>query len=205
LPLIVALILAVLAVASASVINGAVALSIALPEDAALAQIDATAATGATEVVDPTAARASRVRAMSRTQYVDGILGRNLFDSTAIGKAGVDGGEEFTDLNFKLIATIVAEPTTFSSALIAENGRESSALGYGIGDKLMDAEVVAIEQKRVTIRRADGQIQYLGIEEGAEERAPERAATSEEPAEGGEEGITQISETHYAVDRSVVD
>ena len=110
------------------------------------------------------------------------------------------GGQ--TDLRVVLLATLVAEPEVYSSALIAEDGRDAHALGYGLGDWLLDeAEIIGIEQKQVKLRRKDGEIEYLAMEEEAPKRStrPSKKTDSDE-----EDGITKDGEK-IIVERSVVD
>jgi hypothetical protein len=150
---------------------------------------------------------ASKPRPRSKSQYVDEILGRNIFDHENMGSKagpGTPGGSVITDLKLRLVATLVAEPATFSSALIvASDEKDAVANGYGIGAKLEDATVVAIEKRQVKLKRGDGSIELLVMdEEDAPVRTASRAPTGDDDED---DGIEQLGENKYAVDRSVVE
>lgn len=144
-------------------------------------------------------------RALSRDAYITPILRRNMFDSAAVNSLSAAGGEEssLTDLNLTLLATVVASPDIYSSALIADGGRGGKPLGYGIGDKLPggDGVIVSIEQKRVLIRRASGREEYLemGGGQGVKPAPVADAAPGEE-----EEGITREGDK-VIIERKVID
>jgi type II secretion system protein C len=165
-----------------------------------------------TERPEPTPEPApSRGGGVGKDTYLSAILRRNIFDSTKVGveAAGAteEGGLTISDLQVQLVATIVAEPAEYSSALILDNASKNT-VGYGIGDKLEDAEVVAIEQRKVTIKRGNGTLEVLTMES---EQKEETTASSDAPAPvtGGDgattEGITKESETKYTIERSVLD
>jgi general secretion pathway protein C len=154
--------------------------------------------------------RPETTRVPSRSSYLDPILRRNIFDSSAVGSTasgndttGIDGRR--TDLHLTLLGTVVAEPVTCSSALIAAGeGRDAKAQGYGIGDVLLEeATIVRIEQRKVVIRRSDGSLEYLDMGgEGIRKESPRTEAT----AVGSEdtEGITQTGEYSWEVEESVI-
>lgn len=150
-------------------------------------------------------ARAARVRGES--EYLHEILRRNLFDAAFIDtynpQASSEGGEEVvrTDLKIQLLGTVVAEPAHYSSALIGEEG-SNRPHGYGVGDKIYDAEIIRIEPKVVTLKRGDGRIEQLTLES---EATPPRTAGTGGGGSDSSEGIEQISETSYVVDRSLID
>jgi type II secretion system protein C len=202
LPIFIALGLAVVAFTAAFAVNAGIRTLLRLPDDAVLATVDAPQAVADAAPEDRGDAAPARAGGMSRSQYVEGILGRNIFDHTKIGVIDDRPGSG-TDLNVRLLGTIVAEPAEFSSALIAWEG-ESKTAGYGIGDKLAeDAEIIAIEPKRVTVRRGDGNVEYITMDDkGGERPAP---AAGEKPAEGGEEGVSSAGEGKYEVDRGLID
>ena len=62
------------------------------------------------------------------------------------------------------------------SCLIAEEKSEDGAAGYGIGDTVMDdATVHRIEQKRVVLKRSDGELEYLAMDDaGSSARRQQR-------------------------------
>ncbi|MCB9742765.1 MAG: hypothetical protein H6741_11995 [Alphaproteobacteria bacterium] len=151
--------------------------------------------------------RAASRRTPRRVDYVGDILARNIFDSSALGQVPGPGGgpDALTDLNLKLIATIVADPSTYSSALISGDGRNDKAFGYGIDDRITgtDAVVVSIEQKRVQIKRSNGDLEYLEMG-GDDKPKPSPGKGGERAPTGDEEGISQEG-GKTIVERSVVD
>ncbi|HJN73071.1 MAG TPA: type II secretion system protein GspC [Myxococcota bacterium] len=193
-----AAVLAVLAFLLAFSGNKVLGKYLELPEDAVLPTLAGIAA-------GPSDAGSASGRSFGPrpvSSYSRAILERNIFDST---KLDVDVDEDVggqTDLRVVLLATLVAEPEVYSSALIAEDGRDAHALGYGLGDWLLDeAEIIGIEQKQVKLRRKDGEIEYLAMEEEAPKRStrPSKKTDSDE-----EDGITKDGEK-IIVERSVVD
>ena len=157
LPVAIALGIALVALLGAGTLNFGLSMLLALPEGAEVSEVQPDSAEEEAPAAPP---RSTIDRGLSKRQYIEGVLERNIFDHTAIGKetTGDAGGEGTrTDLDVTLVGTLVAEPTEFSSALIAQN--DGTALGYGVGDKLMDATVVAIERTKVTLRRASGAIE----------------------------------------------
>jgi general secretion pathway protein C len=168
------------------------------------------------EVAEPDAAAGRRsrsrdsTRALSKNSYLDPILRRNIFDSTAVGTTastdvdtGIDGRR--TSLDVTLLATVVAEPDSYSSALISSGDkREASVRGYGIGDNLLDeATILRIEQKKVVIRRDDGTIEYIDMG-GEGTKAASSSRRSSKGAEDEEGGITKTGDYSWEVDQSVI-
>jgi len=156
----------------------------------------------------PRAPMAPRLK--SSDQYLDVVMGKNIFDEGARqywasrkpGAAGAssDGSAEApSDLKVTLLGTVVTKPEEYSSALILENGKDH-AVGYGIGDKIYDRKVVEIEQKRVTLERGNGEREVLTMDQ---EERPTR--TAEASTETSEEGVEKIGENKWAVPRSLLD
>ena len=206
--------------AATGAIIGAVALAVAfgagqglgillrLPEGAELSRAD---------VAEPDAAAGRRSRsrdssrALSKNSYLDPILRRNIFDSSAVGTTasaevdtGIDGRR--TSLDVTLLATVVAQPDSYSSALISSGDkREASVQGYGIGDDLLgEATIVRIEQKKVVIRRSDGTIEYIdmGGEGSKTTTSSQRSSKGSDDDEDG--GITKTGDYSWDVDQSVI-
>src|SRR5690606_19126983 len=107
-------------------------------------------------------------------EYIHQILVRTIFDAAFIDtcspkKPGEEGSgvEELTDLRVTLLGTVVAIPEQFSSALISVEGG-ARAHGYGVGDRIEDAEIIRIEQKLVHLRRGNGSIELLKISDEPE-------------------------------------
>ncbi|MDP2314451.1 MAG: type II secretion system protein GspC [Pseudomonadota bacterium] len=200
--------------------NQGVARLLALPEDATLPEyVDAVmpgeggpmqpgggpgVAGGASDPDEPEGASTKRSpprpRALSQKSYSEIIVRRNIFDSTAVydpnsAKSGDVAGECKSDSNVRLLATVVADPPTYSSALIATGGaRDAKADGYAIGDDVGgEGRITLIEQKKVCL---DG---GTCICIGGDTARPALAAG--EPTEGG---ISKDGET-TVVEQSVID
>ena len=94
----------------------------------------------------------------------------------------------------------MAAPADYSSALILEDGKDH-AVGYGVGDMIYDRKVVAIDQKRVTLERGTGELEYLTMDQ--EEKPPRTASAS--TGETTEDGVEQIGDNKWAVPRSLLD
>ena len=153
--------------------------TLSLPDGAELDAIEvASMVEGETDASDkeaPAVRRRGGKKKTDKNDYVDAIVKRSIFDSSKVGEATaadvavLDTGEEGrrSDLKVVLLATIVAEPAEFSSALIAEEKGGDGAIGYGIGDGLLgEATIVRIEQRKVVIRRDDGTVEFITMEEG---------------------------------------
>ena len=174
-----------------------------LPADATLLDI-APVAPGE-EPPEPQRARpeppAPRVDpAAAKLGYVAPIVKRSLFDSSKVDQ-GLDpnGSTEDcpkTDLNLVLYATIVAEPETFSSALIGEEKSESYPTGYGIGDEVQGKEVYKIEQKKVVFN-VGGSLECLTVAGEEITRVVHKG--------DGEGGVSSDGENKFTVDQSLLD
>lgn len=147
-------------------------------------------------------------RARPKSFWVDPIIKRSIFDSSSVnspggGAVGPVGDEQKSDLNVVLLATVVATPAEYSSALIAESKGSKGALGYTIGDSLLgEAEIVRIEQRKVFVRRSSGSIEYIAMDGGTYTKttAPAGAAAGDEEA-----GVTATGDNKFTVERSVLD
>jgi general secretion pathway protein C len=201
-------VIAVVALALAFGADQGLGLLLALPEGASV--IDAVAP--ASDASQPRRSRTrDSSRALSKNTYLDPILRRNIFDSTAVGSTaaadvdpGIDGRRSSLDVT--LLATVVAEPASFSSALISSGDRGNAEVrGYGIGDELLgEATVVRIEQKKVVLRRNDGTIEYIDMGgEGAKGGGSSRRS-SKTPEGEDEAGITKTGDYSWEVDESVI-
>lgn len=213
LPLVAAFLIALLAFVAAFVVNIGVRAAVAVPGDVTLEDASLTAepskVAGSSGNPSSTASNPTTPPSfggLTRKQYVDAILKRNIFDAGAIGRESAGGiqPQAISALSVRLIATMIAEPELYSSALIMQEGREGSAVGYNVGDKIQDAEVFKIESGKVTLKRADGNFEFLTMDAmpvAAGGPVPVAAAPA---AGGGVEGVTQLGENHYQVDRSVL-
>lgn len=144
------------------------------------------------------------MRALTEKQYADIILRRNIFDSTAVFdpnavKPGDASGECKSDGNVRLLATIVADSPSYSSALISiGSGRDGKADGYAIGDEITgEGRITLIEQKKVCLDA--GSCICIGGDKA--KGAP--AGGKGDPVASGE-GVTKKDDTHFEVDRNVI-
>jgi general secretion pathway protein C len=170
------------------------------------------------EVADPevavadagtTGRRAVSPRALSADQYLDVILGQNLFDEAERArwaalknapKAGTSPGAGApTEIDVRLLGTVVADNPAYSSALIIEDGKDH-AYGYGVGDDLLGREVVAIEPKKVTLKFGT-ELEYLVMDE---EETPVRTTRSTSSS-NDDDGIEDLGDGKYALPRELFD
>lgn len=153
---------------------------------------------------------AARPRVLSQDDYINGIMRRNLFDVNVIASwAPVDssstaGGPAApkTDLNVRLLGTMLAQPEIYSTALILEEGKERP-YDYSLGDMIYDREVVAIEKRRVTLKRGDGALEYL--DSGGDAPPPAPGASSDAPTESTTSGITKVNDNKYIISQELFD
>ena len=199
LPLIVIVVATLLSAGGAYAVNLTIAALVAPSEPVAPAPAVASSR-GATPTV-------AMPRAMNAEQYLDGIMRRNLFDVGIIATWNPNPKDDEdikarSELKVRLLGTVVATPETFSSALIADE-ENPYPKGYSIGDKLYDREVIKIEKKRVTLRRPDGEIEVLTIEDTIT-----AAPTSSAPivASNSEDGAVQeTGDGRYQVSKELFD
>ena len=204
--------LAFLGFSLAAVLNQGVGRYAALPEDAKPLQFNDTPVSdeGAPAVVDggeaakaPTpnpVVAASTPRTPSLKSYTDAILRKNLFDSAAVydpnAAVASGAGECKSEGTVKLLATVVAEPVHYSSALIQMGGKDGGGHGFVIGDEVSgEGRITTIEQKRVCLD--NGSCLCMGGDTAVVARAPGPAAD--------DGGISKLSDTKFAVDQSVLD
>lgn len=180
---------------------------LALPEGAEIAETGEAVASA-----DEPEASASRprTRTLTKRSYVDPVLKRNMFDPDAVNVEATDnkdvGADRATDLDLILLATMVAVPDRYSSALIAEDKRGGEALGYGIGDDLVgEGTILRIEQKRVIIKRNNGDIEYLAIDEDKKRPTSKTSTGREERTDNEDERIEKVGDNKWEVDRSLVE
>lgn len=188
---------------------------LALPDDVDLTSYELGAPISGGAVADSgdgdsSSGTSRRPRRKSKRNYLDPILARNIFDSEAIGKEAEEDDGEFTgdggaksDLKVVLLATVVAEPESYSSALIAEEKGEG-AFGYGVGDDLLgEGTIVKIEQKRVIIRRSNGEVEYIAMDGGTFEKKEGAGSSKEEDA--GDDDIKKVGDNKFVVEQELVD
>jgi len=186
-----------------------VAEKLSIPEDAEI--IDPTTGivvpSDSSISMDPkafTAAKATTTPKANKRALIDPIIRRNMFDSTKVGMVSdtSDEGEtgNKTSLPLILLATMVATPEEFSSALISEDKGSDGAMGYGIGDSVIgEATIHRIEQKRVILKRTDGELEYLAMDDA---KLPEaRSGADAKSAKAGKwDGVEKDGETKFTID-----
>ncbi len=148
--------------------------------------------------------RTPRPRALSIDQYLQTIMGRNLFDVNVIANwrpaEAAGGGPALarSELHAKLIATYVTTPAELSSALIADEDSKDLPRVYSLGHTLHDREVVSIDLDRVGLQKENGDIEYLTMTDGTFTAV---ADASEGPAEAGDGSVTQTGENRFTVSK----
>ena len=184
---------------------------LALPDDAELARITPGEPPAPREPGEPSSEEPRRslfdTRPPSRSDYVDPIVARSIFDSSKVGvvsapmtDTGVSGRR--SDLKVLLLATVVTEPPEYSSALFLEEKSKDKASGYGVGDDLIgEATIVRIEQRKVIIRRNDGTVEYIDMEQ--DDGLARTSRTSDDTEGDGD--VDKLEDNKFVVERSVVD
>lgn len=138
-------------------------------------------------------------RALPKQRYVDAIVRRNIFDSTAVynPETAQPGSDECKESSSKLLATVVADPPEYSSALIAESG--GRAHGFAIGDELGgEGRIASIEPKKVCMD--GGGCLCVG---GAVKLGSAAPATQEKGSD--DDDVKKLSENRYQVSADFVE
>lgn len=204
-PAVIALVVTLVAFGSAFGVNTVVRYYVA--PDGAVAR-PASGASGPDQRLAAANHTVTRPRVRAESEYLHDILKRNIFDAefiknyrpvTSSGGSESSSAQARTDLKVKLLGTVVAVPEQYSSALIIEEG-DDHANGYGVGDHIHDARIVAIAQRLVTLERGDGRIEQLSMDD----EGPRTTASAPRSDDSGS-GVEQISETSFVVDRSLLD
>jgi general secretion pathway protein C len=208
--------LAVAGFALGAIVNQGIGRALRLPEDTDVPQFTdagAPAPSGddegdvpvvaATEEPAQPRAGISRPRGLSARQYADIIVRRNIFDSSAVydpNAVVAGGGDCKADSSVRLVATVVADPAEYSSALLAVGGKEGQADGFVIGDEVSgEGRIVSIEQKRVC---TDGGTCFcMGTDSTLAPVVGDKALASAD--DGG--GVTDLGGGRYQVDPSVLE
>jgi hypothetical protein len=213
LPIVFVVIWTVLVAGAAAGANALIA-RFAAPPTAAPSRVAGAAAPGTVAASSPAGSQAAgapaRPRALGQDQYLDGIMGRNLFDIAMIDlwatrRPAAGGSVVQSDLDVRLIATLVADPAEYSSALIADQSTPDLPATYSIGDVLHDHQIDSIGWYYVGLKGPDGTIRYLLLNSGDLVAA---SAGEPAPAEGEgtpAEGVTQLGENKYAISKDVFD
>ncbi len=95
-------------------------------------------------------------------EWIGPIVSRNVFDAARAVPAdedwaGWDDADEAIEVPWLLAGTMVAEPRTFSTALLIEDSEDGARRVIGLGDALGDGLIVVdISQDEIVVRREDG-------------------------------------------------
>jgi general secretion pathway protein C len=188
----------------------------ALPEEAQLNSMERQESDAVADKDTESRAKNSRTNksssaALSKAQplnsYKQPILSRSIFDSSKVNAKPVakeqssDGSEALTDLELRLLATIVATPAEYSVALI-QNNKSNQSNPYTVGDLLIDnATLHEIRQREVIIRRQDGTLERLTT---AKEEGPKKKSTTKSKTDSSDDGVSKDG-NKYIVDQEVFD
>jgi general secretion pathway protein C len=142
-----------------------------LPKEAELISLDgAVMEDGEASVPPPVPLASSKAARKGKRAWLEPIIRRNIFDSSKVGGVATEDSDDGTSgtktaLPLVLLATIVADPMEYSSALIMEEKGEDGSQGYGVGDSLLGEAVIhRIEPRVVILKRTDGTTEYLEME-----------------------------------------
>ena len=130
----------------------------------------------------------------SAQRYFDTIHDRDLF---AVGPALIMEGDPKNDIpGITLQGTVVTTPAQLSAAFVRSQDEPRPRL-YTVGDQLLGSEIVSIDDRRVTLRDANGEEHWLSIADaGVErERTPQTSST----------GIRAKEDGHIEVAASLID
>lgn len=156
------------------------------------------------------ASESRSARRPRKGDLIDPIVARSIFDSTKVGATAKEGGdpdgsEAKSDIDAFLLATVVAEPAEYSSALIARKGGDD-AKGYGVGDDLFgEGTVVGIEPRRVVIERSDGSREFIAMDVQAKVQKSTTRTLRGKSDEKEENGVESAGENKFIVDAELVE
>ena len=215
--LVAAAVLAVIGFGAGAVFNQGVKRLIALPDDAEKPDFEVVASANpappgprpadgdhpdAPTPAPPPPADVPAPHVPDEASYSDVIVRRNIFDSTAVFHEPTEAngnGQCKADSNLRLLATMVAIPMDYSTALLSEGAdRSAKSKPYRMGDQLgTDGRIVSIEQKKVC---TDTNTCFCM------DQAPSKDAGAQaSAAPATDEGVRQLAENKYEVDRSFMD
>lgn len=141
---------------------------------------------------------AAALHVRSRADYLDGILARNVFDHSALGQqAPTPGATPRSTLQARLVATVVADDATLSSALIEVQG---SSRGYAHGERIQGRRIVSIQPGRVVLRLEDGSDEVL-----IAGQVPPRGTGTAAVARPTDDGYTAVADNRWQVERTLLD
>lgn len=197
---------------SVGLTRGVIAPMVALPEGAEMPDLSSVAEPAADADDGPlsSSSRPNSARSKKSSYYKNPVVERSIFDSSKVGVEpgpGPGNGDpsiQLADLDVVLIATLVAVPNTFSSALIAVQ-KDSKGQGFGIGDTIEGFEIVDIQRQGVLVKKGSEE-GWLFMDDSQLEK-PAATASSGTPKlrdDDPEDGITE-SGGKIIVERRVVD
>jgi type II secretion system protein C len=184
---------------------------LAVPDGEELAVLDTMPSVGGDDGPASSPGRSPATsRKRSQRTYVDNIVPRSIFDSTKVGitakAAPADGSERKSDLKVVLLATLVAEPAEYSSALIAEEQGSDGALGYGIGDAILgEGKIESITPRKVYIRRNDNSLEFIELEGGGYEKTGKKKKGKRGKKADDDSGVTKEGPNKFVIEQAVVD
>ncbi|HMV65787.1 MAG TPA: type II secretion system protein GspC [Myxococcota bacterium] len=194
---------------AAIAVNQGIARLVALPDEAPAAAPVADPALDGAPVEEPSARQARWAaraeQAQSQEEYLRIILDRNIFDQSKAGlRPEGDSSEPVdqpSDFKAQLKGTIVAVPATYSAAFLLKDG-DPFAYAYGVGQIVMGATILEIQKDRIRIL-VNGHEEWLSVGGGKETAKTETTAAG--PATPVAEGVEQLSETEFNVDKSLIE
>jgi general secretion pathway protein C len=180
------------------------------------------------ELKDAKSHRTNKAAIGKLSYFLDPILKRNIFDSTASPESATavgdnkEGGDELrkSELEVTLIAVAVASPSSWSTALASVGA--GSVQVYRIGDPILTAVVHDIQRPylsedgkhhpaRLIVLR-EGSMEYVDAggpaPKGKKKAKPDKKKKKTKKKKGGRHkwtGIRKVSDTKYTIDQSEVD
>lgn len=137
---------------------------------------------------------------LTRAQYVEGILARNIFDPDSIGKTKADNAvQSAEELGWTLLGVVVAEPAEYSTALLKRDKRRR-AYPVVVGDRIDGMVITEILADRVALEGDDGQrfvLELPDFDEGRRQRS--------RGSRGSDGGVRKLSKHHYEVEGRMID
>ena len=148
---------------------------------------------------------------VNKNQYLSTIKGRSIFDSSKVNQKIIDNPSNkdtseipVSDIDAQLMGTAITIPAEFSLAMIQIRSSKIVST-YAVGDRLLDATIVSIEDQQVEIQRGSGEEEILELY-GEQKPSAGNKATTPQNNDGDEEsGIGKVGADHYTIDQDVFD
>ncbi len=188
----------------------AIAHYLALPDGAELAEPGTAAMADAAGDASPGPLGPAGGRRVSKRDLTNPIIDRSIFDSTKVGaRPGAessDGPVGLSDIDATLLATVVADPPEYSSALIMTGKGDGQAHGYGIGyDLFGEGIIVEIDAKKVVIERPDGSREFIQMNADASVRRSTSGGLPKKGKADDDDQVQKVGDNKYVVDASLVE